>query len=198
MYGFRLSGMKTGLDTEYKEYTIELLGFYYLGQLPDQQLPKQRLPRLQLFSWLGVIESKIALFITTITGDLQSISDFLFCQTNTCDCGWSSINCNRNRVTVWPLRLFLVTLFLLFSFGFVRELFGFGAFFCLISCIFGLQSFLVSLIISRIETSLQGLFCLEASLILIGTLLNLGPGLSLIYCTYQIILGYILAYVNNL
>lgn len=75
-----------------------------------------------------------------------------------------SSSCDGGAITR-PLMLSLVILLLLFSSGFVKGLLGLGAFFELIGLIFGLWGRLISLIVPRIETHLQGIFLFRVPLI---------------------------------
>lgn len=126
----------------------------------------------------------MAVFITAITGDLKDILGLLFLFLLLAFTLYSQSCISFSYSGSSPFILSVIA-FLLFFFpdllrGLFRALFG------LISFILSLRGydFLVNLIISRIETYLQGLFCLRASLIQMDTFLNLSSDLSLVGCTH--------------
>ncbi len=132
----------------------------------------------------------VAFLITVITDDLVEVRPLsavtlailLFC--------WGCIR-PRGRSVAFSL-LSPYSPVLLFFFSSLLRLLGLfvplrllSSFFCLRAGLFlGLLGLLVSLIIPRIETHLQGLFPFGTPLMKVGTPLNLGPGLSLIGCPH--------------
>lgn len=141
----------------------------------------------------------MAFFITILNGNLRGVFFkalvlflFLVLRGPGISSGYSS------GITTQLFASSLVTLFLLFSSGFVKRLLKLRAFFGLVDLIIGLKDFLICLIIPRIETCLQKMFFFKALLIQVDISLNLGLSFCFIGYIDQIIPRYILAYISNL
>ncbi len=104
----------------------------------------------------------MTLIVATIAGDFRDILGLvlLFLSLATCGYGWSCISLSCSG---WPFAPSLAALLLFLFPGLLRGLLGLGDLFDRVGLILGLQG--LRLIVSRLETYLQGSFPLGTPLI---------------------------------